>query len=196
MIELKIDSEALRAALERLARGTANPAPVMRVIAGILHDSVMEAFAQEGRPKWLGLKPATLRDKAKRGYGNRILVRRGGGQSLISSISQQSDRTSAVVGTAIKYGAIHQFGGSIQRAAYSKQIRHRTDAQGNLLTTKAFAGKGLVFAQDRHKRALTRWAEVGAHQIHIPARPYLQLTDGDQATIVRRVTAYLRTLSG
>lgn len=193
MIEIKIDAARVTAALERLAQGTVNPAPVMPVIAGIMHDAVMENFERGGRPKWLGLKPATIAQKQKLGYGDKILIRRG---RLYSSITQQSDSHSAVVGTNLKYAAIHQFGGTINRAAHSKETRHRTDAKGNLLTTKLFGGKGLIFAKKSHKRVLTRSVQVGAHTINIPARPFLALTEGDEEKIVRKVSDYLRGLVG
>ncbi len=63
--------------------------------------------------------------------------------------------------------------------------------------TEYFNGKGLIFAKDSHKRTLTRWFEVGAHSIHIPARPFLpfvqngQLQTGVQASILDKISTYL-----
>jgi len=85
---------------------------------------------------------------------------------------------SVEVGTNVKYAGAHQNGATIERAAYSRQVRHRTDAKGNLLRTKLFGGKGLIFAKDRHKRVKTRWFEVGPYTITIPARKFLP--DGDR----------------
>ena len=130
--------------------------------AGIMEGAVEENFAQEGRPKWMGLSPKTL----KRKKGDKILQESG---QLASSIQQGADRTSAFVGSNKVYAAIQNNGGKIERAAYSTKVRHRTDAKGNLLRTEHFNGKGLVFAKDSHKRAMTRWFEVGAHSFSLPS---------------------------
>lgn len=104
MIELRLDSEGVVRSLDQLTKAAANLAPAMAAIAGIMHDAVEENFAQEGRPKWLGLKPpvSTLRQ------GGKILQASG---RLASSIIPQSDAMSASVGTNVKYAAIHQLGG-------------------------------------------------------------------------------------
>ncbi len=67
MITIKIEGSDIAAALQRLASGMAHPGPVMPVVAGILHDAVMENFAKGGRPSWQALKPATLAYKKKHG---------------------------------------------------------------------------------------------------------------------------------
>ena len=96
------------------------------------------------------------------------------------------------------YAAIHQFGGTIQRAPYSTKVRHRTDAKGNLLRTAAFNGKGLVFAKDKQKRAKERWFEVKAYSIKIPARPFLpiqangQLYPDERDAIVRQIVGWVK----
>ena len=77
------------------------------------------------------------------------------------------------VAATVQYAAIQQFGGKIEHAAFSTQVRHRTDAKGELLRSKIMNGRGLIFAKDSHKRALTRWFEVAAHSINIPARPFM-----------------------
>ncbi|WP_164844460.1 phage virion morphogenesis protein [Azoarcus sp. DN11] len=81
-------------------------------------------------------------------------------------------------GAARDYAAIHQFGGTIDRAPYSTKVRHRTDAKGNLV--RHGGGKNLaVFARqkrDPHEQFRETWASVDAYQITIPARPYLPFT--------------------
>lgn len=101
MFEVEIDTRNLQSVFDRLARAAANPAPLMRDIADIMWDAVEENFAQEGRPRWLGLKPPGR-------PGGKILQKSG---RLAASITPSSDATSAKVGTNLKYAAIHQFGG-------------------------------------------------------------------------------------
>ncbi|MEW9901041.1 phage virion morphogenesis protein [Chitinivorax sp. PXF-14] len=172
MIELKIDAAQLTSALERLARAAADASPVMRVVAGIMHEAVMQNFDQGGRPAWAGLKPATLAQKRKQGYSATPLTRRGGGQSLRSSITSQADGNSAMVGTNVKYAAIHQFGG---------QTRPHVIRPKN---KKALAFGGRVVRSVNHPGS------------NIPARPFLRLTDADEAKIVGKVSDYLRQVVG
>lgn len=172
MIEIKIDSAKVSAALDRLSKAAVDASPVMASIAGVMHDAAMENFEQSGRPKWLGLKPATLAQKRKQGYGDKPLIRRGGGQSLYSSITQQSDATSATVGTNVKYAAIHQFGG---------QTRPHVILPRN---KKALAFGGRVVKKVNHPGS------------KIPARPFLSLTAEDEDKIVGKMDAYLKSVIG
>jgi len=172
VFDFEVRDEGMAVGLARVAEGLRSPLPLMRDIAGFLKKETDENFAAQGRPAWLGLSPRTLK---RRGADAKILQDTG---RLAGSIATSYDRTHATVGTNVRYAAIHQLGGTIQRAAYSKQVRHRTNAKGELMRTDGFNGKGLVFAKGRHKRALTRWFEVPAHAISIPARPYLPFTSG------------------
>lgn len=104
MIEIKIEADQVLSALDRLQRAAASASPVMAQIAGVMHDAVEENFAQQGRPKWAGLKPPV----SKRRSGGMILQDSG---QLAASIEPGSDSSSAWVGTNKVYAAIHQFGG-------------------------------------------------------------------------------------
>ena len=126
------------------------------------------------------------RDK-KRPDGRKTLSGKTG--LLYGQIHNTVVGNSAVVLAAMQYAAIHQFGGKFEKPAYSKQVRHRTNARGELLRSKIMNGRGLIFAKDSHKRALTRWFEVAAHSITIPARPFMPVrADGslypDEARLI------------
>lgn len=162
MIEIKIENDTVTPALARLARSMANTAPVMTRIAGILHDAVEENFRRGGRPQWAGLKPPA----SKRRQGGQVLA---DGARLKNSIVERADATSAVVGTNVKYAAIHQFGGQTR----AHEIRPRTK--------KAPASGGRVVRKVNQFGGQTR-------------APFLALTDGDSDKIVRTVTDYLRSL--
>lgn len=157
MIEIEIDDRLTAAALERLVKAAKNPAPLMRGIAAVLMDAVEENFAQQGRPKWQGLKPG--------GRQGQILQDTG---RLASSISPSSDATSAMVGTNVKYAAIHQFGGQTRPHV----IRPRNK--------RALAFGGRVVRSVNHPGS------------NIPARPFLMLTDGDEDEIEATAADYLR----
>lgn len=112
MIEIKIDTAKLTAALKRLAAKGHDLSPAMRQAAGIMADAVEENFEQEGRPKWKSLAASTLRQRAKEGSTGKILQRSG---NLAKFITRHSDATSAIVGTNTVYAGIHQFGGKAGR---------------------------------------------------------------------------------
>jgi len=170
VFDFEVRDEGMAVGLAKVAEGIRSPLPLMRAIAGLFETETEANFAAQGRPAWLGLSPRTLK---RRGADAKILQDTG---RLAGSVATSYDRTHATIGSNVRYAAIHQLGGTIERAAYSKQIRHRTNAKGELMRTAGFGGKGLVFAKNSHKRTLTRWAEVPAHNIQIPARPYLPFT--------------------
>jgi phage gpG-like protein len=58
MIEIKIDDREVQRMLKDLSGKGKNMRPVMRNVAGIMHDAVEENFEQEGRPKWKPSKRA------------------------------------------------------------------------------------------------------------------------------------------
>lgn len=165
MIEIKFDSGEVLDALGRLQRSVADASPVMAQIAGVMHDAVEENFAQQGRPKWLGLKAPV----SKRRVGGMILQDSG---QLAASIVEDSDATSASVGTNKIYAAIHQFGG---------QTRPHVILPRN---KKALAFGGRVVKKVNHPGS------------KIPARPFLSLTSEDEDRILGKVDAYLKSVIG
>lgn len=191
MFETHIEVDSIERAVERLLRLEADPGPLMSLAAGKMADAVEENFAAQGRPQWLGLKPRTLRGRGEKAGAGKILQRSG---RLASSIVQFHDRDSATVGSNLAYAGIQNFGGTIQRAPMSGKVRLRTDAHGNLLRQ---GGKGhlAVFAKDSHKRAKSvRWTNAKGWTIHIPARPFLLMTEGDISALEADVGMFLRRL--
>lgn len=197
MIEVEIQAADALAGLRNVAENTRSPRPLMRAIAGTLESETEKNFAAQGRPAWLGLAPRTLK---KRGAGAKILQDKG---RLAASVAGRYGRDFASVGSNVVYAAIHQFGGTIQRAAYSSTVRLRTDRQGNLLRqgTEGRASRLAVFAKDSHKRAVTRRYTVGAYGVTIPARPFLpadkdgRLQPEAAVAIDSDVQAWLRTIT-
>lgn len=175
MITIEIHDQDVQRALATLAGKAADMSPAMRAIARALRNITEDAFAKQASPfgpAWKALNKATL--KARKGGGAGATILQDTGQ-LAASITASSDGNSATLTAGKKYAAIHQFGGTIQRPAYSTKVRHRTDAKGNLLHGKGFNGLGLIFAKDRHQNALTRWFEVKGYSVTIPARPFLPI---------------------
>lgn len=199
MLGFEVKDEGVTALYRRLAGGYHNTTPLTRAIAGIFEAETEANFAAEGRPHWMGLAPSTIRNRKRAGTwpGKMLQVSAAG---LAASIVTQYNRTESRIGSNKRYAAIQHLGGKIERAAYSTKVRHRTDAKGELLRTEHFKGKGLVFAKDSHKRAKTRWFEVAAHSVTIPARPYFpfdgagNLQPSTQAKVIGQANDYLRSL--
>lgn len=179
--KIEINDRPVIDALNHLAAAGRDLTPAMRAIATALLSQTEENFESESGP--LGKWPAL---KDKKCQGGKILQDTG---RLAASVTPFWSATEAGVGSNAIYAAIHQLGGTIDKAAQSRLVRHRTNAKGELLRSEALGGKGLVFAKNSHKRVIKRWFEQGAHTITIPARPYLpvfpdgRLQDGmeDQA---------------
>jgi len=197
LIEAKIDDRELLRTLDKLSRKVRDLAPVMREISGDMLDSVHENFAREGRPNpWKKSRRAaetgghTLQDTNR----------------LYRSITARSDANSAMVGTNVKYAAIHHFGGTIKKKESQKvihfkrgtvdQFANQDDANrqlhmpnGRTLYFKRGAGAG--FHRANMKASYAMKVTIGAHEITMPARPFLVLADADTRKIVERIKKYL-----
>lgn len=175
--------------LARMDEALSNPAPLLARIGEYLQGSSRDRFKSQSGPDgtaWQQLQPRYQRRKKQN--KDKILTLRG---YLRGHIHWQADGDDAVqVGTNTKYGAIHQFGGEIDKPAYSTKVRLRTTAKGDLLRNKN--NKNLaVFARRRQTRVRESWHEVPAHQVKIPARPYLGVNAADQEAIHLRVLDWL-----
>lgn len=170
-LKFEIDGRQVTDGLKRLAASGRDLTPAMRAASTALLSRAEVNFAKESGPdgKWPALK-----NPPKDRRGGKILQDTG---RLAASVTPFWSATEAGIGSNAIYAAIHHLGGTIEKAAQSRMVRHRTDAAGNLLRSEQLHGKGLVFAKAGHKRALSRWFEQGAHAITIPARPYLPATD-------------------
>ncbi|MBU9377375.1 phage virion morphogenesis protein [Burkholderia multivorans] len=191
IVEIEIDDSRYAATMARVRALMQDASPVTALIAGLMADSVEENFAQQGRPKWLGLSPKTLKRRREEAGTGKILQRSG---RLASSITPAHDAKTARVGTNVVYAAIHQFGGTIQRHPMSGYVRLRKDRNG-MIMRQADHPHLAVFAKNSHKRVkIVKWTRSQGWTIKIPARPFFALTESDNIGIESEVTTYLRRL--
>jgi phage virion morphogenesis protein len=188
-VSIKIDDRQVLNSLQELSRRMGNPAAAMKIIGERILLQTEERFNREGPAPdgspWPPLAASTRRRKKH----PKILTESGRLRGRIRY--QLLGNSTLVVGSAEPYAAIHQLGGTIHKKARSVQVRHRTDAKGNLLRTDLFGGKGLIFAKGSHRRVLTRQFSAGEHDIRIPARPFLGLSRANSGEITGIITAYL-----
>jgi hypothetical protein len=75
------------------------------------------------------------------------------------------------IGSPVRYGWLHEFGGTIHHAARKVRVRLRTDARGDLLR-HALRKNLAVFAKADHKRARETEHDSEAHDVVMPERAY------------------------
>lgn len=163
--------------LARMDQALGNTAPLLARIGEYLQDATRDRFKSQSGPDGSGWQPLQPRyQRRKKQNKDKILTLRG---YLRGQIHWQPDGDDAVrVGTNAKYGAIHQFGGTIQQPARQSTVHFG-----------AGKAKHLFVKKKKAKRSLQ--VSIGAHQVNIPARPYLGVTEGDQEQIRLRVIDWL-----
>lgn len=183
LLKLQLNTQPVLDVFGQITRRMAGKPALMREVAGIMFDEVEENFAQQGRPRWVELKSVSLK---RAGYqrdkkGRHALGRnRTAGYSILqdtgrlaSSIVQAFDAHSATVGTNVVYARIHQFGGTTR----PHTIRAKS--------ARALAIPGIGFRKS-----------VQHPGSHIPARPFLAISQSGEAKIIRAGEAFLRGVIG
>ena len=190
---IEVHDQAVRAALAALQARVSNLQPLLGDIGEAIVQRAKARFDSSRGPDGSTWKPKQRPDGRKTLVGPNGFLR----QQIVSSATASS----VLVQATMKYAAIHQFGGSIDRKAGQTTVSHRTDAKGNLLRSAIMNGKGLIFAKtagkNAHKRALVRTFDTKAHKIKIQARPFLpvradgSLYQAEQAEILAQINAWL-----
>lgn len=189
-ITIEVQDQAVRQALDALARRVSNLQPVLQDIA---EDIVQRSKARFGP----GVGPDGVKWKPKKVPNGRPTLIGDTGDLRRQIVRSAASATSVTVGASAPYAAIHQFGGTIQRQAGQATVRHRTNAKGELLRSAIMGGRGLIFAKATHKRSVTRSFDRRAYTIRMPARPFLPIrADGtlypaEQAAILAALNEWL-----
>jgi len=168
-IEIKIDASQVVNGLGKLMDAMKDTRPIRRAIGELLLESTRERIRAQGPDpdgnSWQPLSPTYLLTKKGRG-----MLRES--NSLIETLCWQLTDDGVVVGSNKPYAAIHQLGGVIRKKASTKTIRLRK------------VGNQTRFAKKSHKKAREMTVKVGEHTIHIPARPYLGVSEADKSEII------------
>lgn len=154
--------DAAMRALGMLGQKAENMRPVFAQIGSDVVADAQMRFKSSQDPygqAWAPLAASTLRQRRGGGKGAKPLLDTG---ALRNSLTMAAGNDGVVIGSNVKYAAIHQFGGTISREARSVVVRLRK-----------LKGGRVQFAKKAHKRVTEVQAEVGAHTITIPARPYV-----------------------
>jgi len=176
-IEIKVTDAPVLAVLERVAAAGGDTLPLMRSFGAHLLLSSQQRFESKSGPggvAWARLAPRTARERIRLGYGTVNILRRT--NMLYSSLTYVASATETEEGTNNPYAAIQNFGGTVKRAARTQTIYQHYDPKTDTFDQKFRPRARSNFARD---------VAVGAHEITIPARPYL----GIDATDVIELTA-------
>lgn len=167
-IKTTVNDAQARAMLARL--GEPGTQDLMPRLGEYLQASSQKRFKTQTAPDGTAWQPLQPRYARRKKYAkDKILTLRG---YLRSGIHYQVTGDAEVeVGSNTKYAAIHQFGGTIEMPARQATVRYRSVA-GRVL----FAGK-------KHKRATERQVTIPAHQVNMPARPFLGISAEDSGGI-------------
>ena len=118
-MQIQINNEQLLKKLQAAASKLEQPAELMDEIQKTLVSETLLNFHSQGRPKWAGLSPYTL----KRRKGGMILQDTSGLSSSVQGSFTADTATVGAGGAAVRaghrpssvYAAIHQFGGKAGR---------------------------------------------------------------------------------
>ena len=144
----------------------------LKEIGDILVQSTQNRFGTKIAPSgatWAPNSPVTV---AIKGHGSQL---RGESKALGDTIHPQLDGSSAVeVGSNMVYAAVQQFGAKMgQFGRYSQIARYRKYGEKDF---RRYAGTKKGFP--------IPWGDI-------PARPFLGVSDQDEADIMRTLTGYL-----
>lgn len=176
-LEIVYNMAELERALNAKVLAISQRRPLMRNLAAVMHQAVMDNFDTGGRPAWVPLAPATVRYKKEAGRERPLIMN----NHLRGSITSYYDNDSALVGSNLPYARIHQEGGTITQPPRTQSTFHKVRKDGSV--KRQFVKKSQSNSERIH--------HVGTRKITIPARPYLQLTDADRQKIRQVVMQYL-----
>lgn len=162
-IKIDVDDREIQAKLKKLELDGGDLVGPMNVIGRKITTRVKLGFRSSVSPWGQAWAPLKRRSGQPLRDTGRLMA------SITYRTGKDGDSSFVDVGTNVRYAPIHQFGGTIKIAARSQHVYRQ------LLKTGAFK-RGFV------KKSRSNFAQgvtIGAHEIVIPARPFLPLTDNE-----------------
>jgi len=175
-ITATVDDAEVLAMLARKAQPPGSDLP--NRLGEYLQSSTQDRFKTQSAPDGTPWRPLQPRYARRKKYAkDKILTLDG---YLGSGIHYQVTGDAEVeVGSNSKYAAIHQFGGTIEKPARQATVRYRSEA-GRIL-----------FASKKELQATERQVTIPAHQVEMPARPFLGISAEDDQRIREIITGWV-----
>jgi phage virion morphogenesis protein len=208
---VQVETDRVTVALGRYRLALEQKTELMQEIGMSMLVSIRRTFRQKGSPagSWAPLAPSTIKSNPKKyGPGHQLLIGKG---TLLNSIGFHTQPGQVVIGTNLKYAAVHQYGsrdrgpvaiGPRTRAMQDATINVKEHSYRRLSAGLGVGSQRIVNAKGRaqivrRKIAGPRNATLvsvrshGRHQ-NIPARPYLVFRPEDPRRIQSLVNTFCR----
>lgn len=169
MIDISIKGhDRAERVLVKIQQNIQNPVQALKQIGEVMVASVHKNFEAEGRPqKWAPLSAMALNMRRNKNKNSvKILQDTGRLRNSITYAVNEPDQ-SVSIGTNVKYGEIHQYGGKIN-------IPARTIIPKKAKVLRFMIGNKIIYAKKVHQKART---------ITIPRRPFLMFQEDDLTNI-------------
>lgn len=152
-------------------------------IGRVLQQSTRTRAAREIGPEgtpWAALSPRYKRHKDKERPG--VPKLKFDEHMLEDSFVYEVDGDTLLVGTTVRYGAIHQFGGTIDMPARQSEVRFKRDRRTGEVGNRFARKRSANFAQS---------VLIPAYKVRIPARPWLGIDQDDDEAIAALLREHL-----
>lgn len=184
IVTIDISEEQLRASLDGMVGRMENTlgfySNVRDYWAAATRDRFESEVSPEGVP-WAKLRPSTVKSRVRKRQSPTGILRATGVLNNSINATATADRVS--IGSPEPYAAIHQLGGTISREARSQTIYRKLNKK-----TGAFEP---LFRKKKLKTSVPQEVAVPAHEITIPARPYLGISAEDRTRIAEIAREWL-----
>lgn len=169
MIKIEVDSREIDQALRNLSQAVTHMRPAFEDIGRSLVDNI-QLHLGDGETPWGD--PFEPLKHPRRRQGKRIagdVPLNDTHQHIYNRITHQADNNSVEVGMNENevIGRTHQFGATISRAARSQKAYFKVNKNTG---ASKFAKKS--------RANFEQWVTIGAHETHIPARPFFPIRNG------------------
>ncbi|MGY9046314.1 hypothetical protein P775_11100 [Puniceibacterium antarcticum] len=187
-ITVEIDNAELRAKLENMIARMEKPIGFYKNVGEQLLNSTRDNFESESSPEgvpWAQLKPATIRARERRKQTPIKILQATRNTGLMASINKRTMEVAddqVRIGSPKEYAAIHQLGGTIKKAARTATIYQSYDKKTDTFDPTFRKKSRSNFASD---------VTIPAHEITIPARPFLGVSKEDEVIIIEIADAWL-----
>ncbi|EEA7822518.1 phage virion morphogenesis protein [Salmonella enterica subsp. enterica] len=157
-----------------------HPEPMLDKMGEALLNFHRQRFKDQESPSGEAWQELSRRyKKRKKRNKDKILVLDG---TLRSTLRWQIRGNELLFGTDRPYGAIHQFGGTIEIAARSQQAYYR-EVRGEKIKGQ-FVRKVKNRFVSKKRSNYSEWHTIGAYHITMPARPWLGVSDTEKIRLV------------
>ncbi len=190
MFTVEVNDAQVRDMLNQLAARVSNMQPRLQAIGLDIMERTKQRFATSTGPdgqRWKPNAKSTIDAyiaSGGRGVKTPLIGRSG---DLRRQFHVSADTHSVTIDNSMVYAAIQQFGGTIESRARSQLSYFKRNADGSV---------GNRFVR-KESSDFAQWHTRGAHQITIPARPFLPvLSNGslyptERTLIMETLSAYL-----